>query len=110
MRRVPVLITAPSSHIKGEEPVYLAERWLRGIDELVPLHQRYADLVRKVAREEEVLLLDLLAKFYRLPAKDLKETYFVEDGIHLTSEGCWEVANALYRFFEQEGLLEKILE
>lgn len=107
---VPVLLTAPSSHTVGQEPAYLAERWLADLGELVPIHSRYAELVREVAREEQVLLVDLLDMFYRYPSEDLKKKYFVEDGIHLTSEGCWELANKLYWTFEEEGLLQRIVE
>lgn len=106
---VPVLLTAPSSHTAGQEPAYLAERWLPDLGELVPLHGRYAEIVREVAREEDALLVDLLDIFYQYSEDDLKNKYFVEDGIHLTSEGCWELANKLYWTFEEEGLLQRII-
>ncbi len=106
---VPVLLTAPSSHTLGQEPAYLAERWLADLGELVPLHGRYAEIVREVAREERVLLVDLLDIFYQYPEDDLKKKYFVEDGIHLTSEGCWELAQKLYWALAEEDLVERIV-
>ncbi|MEO1367651.1 MAG: SGNH/GDSL hydrolase family protein, partial [Acidobacteriota bacterium] len=47
----PVLMTAASNHQPGHEPPALAERWLRDLDDLIPLHQSYVSIVREVARE-----------------------------------------------------------
>ncbi len=105
----PVLLTAPSSHRVGREPVYLGERWLEDLSELVPLHRRYAEIVREVARDEGALLVDMLVAFDQFPQEDLAHKYFVEDGIHLTSEGSWELAQKLYWALEANGLLDKII-
>lgn len=106
---VPVLLTAPTSHTRGAEPEYLAERWLNDLDELVPLHRRYAEIVRQVAREEDVLLVDLLAAFDRLPPDELKDRYFLSDGIHPTREGHERIAVILYAQLERAGLLDQII-
>jgi lysophospholipase L1-like esterase len=106
---VPVLFTAPTSHTRGAEPQYLAERWLNDLDELVPLHRRYAEIVRQVARDDEVLLVDLLAAFDLLPPEEVKNTYFEPDGIHLTGEGHKVIALVLYKYFAGAGLLERIV-
>ena len=52
----PVLVTAASAHVAGEEPEQLTERWLRDLSELVPLHRSYVAAVRAVAAE----MLDVL--------------------------------------------------
>ncbi|MEE3259621.1 MAG: GDSL-type esterase/lipase family protein [Candidatus Latescibacterota bacterium] len=106
---VPILLTAPTSHTAGAEPEYLAERWLNDLDKLVPLHRRYAEFVRQVARDEEVLLVDLLTAFDRLPPDEVKTKYFESDGIHLTGEGHKVIALVLYKYFARSGLLEQII-
>lgn len=107
---VPVLLTAPSSHTPGAEPAYLAERWLNDLSELVPLHRRYAEIVRQVAAEEDVLVVDLLAAFDRLPPDEVKQSYFHTDGIHLTGDGHKVISLVLYRYFEESGLLQHLLQ
>jgi len=62
----PILLTAPSSHKKGEEPAYLTDRWLNDLNKLVPLHQKYVQAIRDIASRERVLLIDLYAEFGRL--------------------------------------------
>lgn len=107
---LPVLLTAPTSHAVGDEPEYLAERWLNDLNELVPLHRRYAEIVRQVARDNDVLLVDLLAAFDQLPPQDLKQRYFESDGIHLTGEGHKVIALFLYKFFARASLIERIVQ
>ena len=106
----PVLITAPTAHTVGDEPEYLAERWLNNLDELVPLHRRYAEIVRQVASDEEVHIIDLLAAFDRLPQQEVKDIYFETDGIHLTGEGHKVIALILYQYFTRTGLLEQVMQ
>lgn len=89
----PVLITAPTNHVRGEEPGYLAVRHLRHLDELVPLHQQYLQVVRDVARGSGAVLCDVAKDFDALmPAQT---PYFMADGIHLTPEGNREIARFL---------------
>jgi len=102
---VPVLLTAPSGHIQGEEPERLAERQLDDLDALVPVHRQYAEIVREVAEQEEVILVDLAAEFEALPRHQVRAEYFLEDGIHLRPAGDQVITSILYRRFEEEGLL-----
>lgn len=95
----PVLLTAPSSHREGHEPKYLAERWLNDLHELVPLHRSYVQIVRRVAADEQVPLVDLAAEFDRF-SREALETLFQEDGIHPTEAGDRKIAQLLYAFFE----------
>ncbi len=106
---VPVLFTAPTSHVRGAEPEYLASRWLNSLEELVPLHHQYVEIVRKVARDNDVLVLDLFEIFSRLPQEEVKSNYFVADGIHLTSSGSHVVGHFLYDFLEANDLIELIV-
>lgn len=88
-----VLITAPSNHRPGHEPAALAERHLRRLDELVPLHRSYVEATRGVARETGVTLCEAARAF----ARDEKERdhYFKKDGIHLTKAGDTLLASLL---------------
>lgn len=102
----PILITAPSSHRLGEEPTYLQDRFLAKLDQLVPLHRQYTDIVREVARNQGVLLLDLQAEFDALPYNIVHDQYMKPDGIHLQPAGGTAVAESLYRFIEKNHLLD----
>lgn len=100
----PVLLTAPTSHRRGFEPSYLAERWLRDLSELVPLHQAYVEATRQVAAETATTLCDLAADFAELPRQELEQS-FMEDGIHFTPEGTERVAAFLERCFVDQGVV-----
>jgi lysophospholipase L1-like esterase len=82
---VPVFITAPSNHVTGREPAYLAKRHLRSLAELVPLHEAYLRATRDAAYSEGARVCDAAARFAALPAPH--DAYFQRDGIHLTEAG-----------------------
>ena len=104
----PVLITAASAHVPGEEPEHLTERWLRDLSELVPLHQSYVAAVRQVAAAEDADLCDPEAELKALPRGEILEL-FRDDGIHLTAAGDRRLAEILYRCFESRGIWDEIL-
>jgi lysophospholipase L1-like esterase len=104
----PVLLTAPSAHEEGDEPVYVQMRWLRRKEDLVPLHRSYAAVVREVAAERGVLLVDLLARFDELPREERRAS-FVKDGVHLTEKGDALIARFLFDALAEAGLLELVL-
>ena len=106
---VPVLLTAPSSHRRGREPAYLAEHWLKNLDDLVPLHRRYVQAVRDVAAEENAPLVDLYREFNQLPERELKR-FFKGDGIHSTPAGYRKVAELIDRQFLRMNLYQQIIE
>ncbi|MEM9558588.1 MAG: GDSL-type esterase/lipase family protein [Acidobacteriota bacterium] len=83
---VPVLFTAPTSHRPGHLPAALVPRYVRSVDELVPLHEAYVEVVREVARSLDAPLCDLHQAFKMVPESVL-DASFREDGIHLTAEG-----------------------
>ena len=89
----PIVITAPSNHVAGHEPPYLATRHLRSLGELVPLHTAYVDATRRIARESGATLCDAAAAFASLPQPH--DAYFQRDGIHLTEAGDAEMAKLL---------------
>jgi lysophospholipase L1-like esterase len=105
---VPVLLTAPTSHEAGREPAYLAVRHLRNLDELVPLHRRYIEIVREVAEAENAVLCDLAAHFDALPRRAVRHEYFGGDGIHLTPAGNDQIAEFLMECFEASPELRGI--
>lgn len=102
----PILITAPSSHQPGNEPAYLQDRFLKQLDQLIPLHQQYIDIVREVAREQNVLLLDLQEEFNALPYETVRDQYMKYDGIHLRPAGGTAIAERLYQLIEKNHLLD----
>ncbi len=106
---VPVIITAASNHVRGKEPKSLKRRWLRDLDELVPLHQSYVEVQRRVAGESGAVLCDLEAEFSTLDPEVRKE-FFMRDGIHFRKKGNRRVAEALDQCFEREQLWPLILE
>jgi lysophospholipase L1-like esterase len=105
----PVLLTAPSCHVVGREPALIGNRFLPELERLVPLHQEYVQVVREVAREEQVLLCDLAATFAEQPATTLLRELFVADGIHLREAGDRLIAEQLYQCLQSHDLLPGLL-
>jgi lysophospholipase L1-like esterase len=101
---VPVLMTAPTSHEVGNEPDYLVPRWLDDIDRLVPLHRSYVEVVREVAHDHAVLLVDLHAEFQAM-APEERAAFFNDDGIHLTEAGNARIAEIMYDHFVRHALV-----
>jgi lysophospholipase L1-like esterase len=89
----PVFITAPSNHVPGREPPYLAKRHVRSLSELVPLHTEYVQATRAAARAEGAAVCDAASDFSNLPQPH--DRYFQKDGIHLTPAGDDEMARVL---------------
>ena len=105
---IPLLLTAPSSHKKGEEPAYLAERWLNDLHQLVPIHKKYVQAVRDISSKEDVPLIDLYAEFNQLPQEELNK-FFQKDGIHLTSEGNRKIAEFIYNYIVRNDLQNRLI-
>lgn len=104
---VPVLLTAPTSHERGREPRCLAGRWVTDLDQLVPMHREYVQIVRTVAVAENVILCDLAAEFDGLPREEVGDRLFRNDGIHLTREGDRRIAQFLFECFKEHDLFEQ---
>jgi len=102
----PVLLTAPSSHVPGWEPKELQGRWLKRLQDLVPLHQSYVGAVRAVAREDGVVLCDLAREFETLPPGP-RRAAFLKDGIHFTRRGAKRAAAFLTDCLESSGVVDR---
>lgn len=89
-----VVLTAPSNHVRGHEPEYLKARHVRSLDEVVPLHQAYAEATRQAARANGATLCDAADAFDRAESK---RAFFQRDGIHLTDAGDRAMADLLAR-------------
>jgi lysophospholipase L1-like esterase len=89
----PVFITAPSNHVPGHEPAYLAKRHLRSLSELVPLHAAYIRATKDAAAAAGAQVCDAAAAFAELPQPHAR--YFQNDGIHLTGAGNDEMARVV---------------
>lgn len=88
-----VFVTAPSNHQPDREPAYLAERHLRRLDELIPLHLAYVQATREAARQGGAVLCDAAERFAANQTE--RGRYFRSDGIHLTAEGDEAMAELL---------------
>ena len=104
----PMLITAPSSHVVGDEPAYLGERWLRDLGDLVPVHQAYVAAVRTVAASTRAELCDVAAAFDALALTE-RRALMMADGIHLTPAGDARLASMLYDCLDTAGLLAAVV-
>jgi lysophospholipase L1-like esterase len=102
----PILITAPSTHRTGHEPAYLQGRFLNNIQQLIPLHNQYTDIVRDVAKQDGVLLLDLQKQMDAIPYTALRDKYMKGDGIHWQPAGGTAVAESLYQLIQENHLLD----
>lgn len=96
---VPLLLTAPSAHVRGAEPEYLRGRFIQDLDTLVPVHEQYVEIVREVAAATATPLCDLAA---RPEFAGSAPGSFQTDGIHLTDAGSRRVAQVLSECFERE--------
>ena len=103
----PMFLTAPSFHRPGQEPAGLAERWLRDVSDLIPIHQAYVEIVRAVAEEQRVPLCDLAAELAHL-AEEEQAAAFMDDGIHLRPPGDRVVAELLYTCLARMGWLDRL--
>ena len=104
---VPVLLTAPTSHERGAEPEKLRERHIPQLEQLVPLHRRYAAIVREVAHAEAAVLCDLEAQYAELPTEK-RRSDFTSDGIHLSRSGAVRVAGLLADCFDADESLRTL--
>lgn len=86
-----LFITAPSGHVKGQEPAYLTRRHVRRLEDVVPLHAAYVDATRRAARAEQASLCDAAFAFSQLPPPLAR--YFQRDGIHFSDEGNARLAD-----------------
>jgi lysophospholipase L1-like esterase len=89
----PLFITAPSNHVAGHEPAYLAKRHVRALSELVPLHTAYVQATKDAAATAQAPLCDAAGAFAALPEPHAR--YFQNDGIHLTELGNSEMARVV---------------
>jgi len=92
-----VLITAPSTLSSGAIPSYLVAHGFVTTDgeSIQVLHERYVDLVRRVARETGAPLVDAAADFEASP--DGGRALMRQDGIHLTAAGIQRLADLVVR-------------
>jgi lysophospholipase L1-like esterase len=74
----------------------------------VMLHRAYNQVVREIAEDERITLLDLETDLDSLSEGKL-ESMFKEDGIHFTPDGVLEVADRIAQTIEVE-VLESVTE
>ncbi|HEV2853586.1 MAG TPA: GDSL-type esterase/lipase family protein [Thermoanaerobaculia bacterium] len=102
----PVLITAPTAHRRGREPRFLQGRWLKRLEDLVPLHQQYVEAARDVGRQDGAVVCDLARDFAALGGIR-RDVLFLKDGIHLNAKGSQKAARLLAGCLESSGVLDR---
>jgi lysophospholipase L1-like esterase len=92
-----ILITAPSTLSPEAVPNYLFAHGFvaQGGERVDLLHQRYAAVVRQVARETGAVLVDAATDFAATP--DGGRSLMRDDGIHLTAAGLERLAGLVAR-------------
>lgn len=107
----PILVTAPTSfeHAASLESFSkLKRRHLHDLNELIPLHRRYVERVRDVARRENVVLCDLHAVFDALSEEVVLDSFYA-DGIHFNSRGSQRIATLMLACLRANGLERAVL-
>jgi len=100
-----VFITAPTSHYRRGVPDYLIELgFAQDKESVLSRHRKYNEIVREVAKTNGAYLVDLEKEFNLLSSDNL-QTFFLEDGIHLTLYGMVTVAKRIAEFMETEPSL-----
>ena len=101
-----VLITAPTSHYRLGVPDYLVEiKAIANKQSIIEMHKMYNQIVREIARNYGVLILDLESEF---DENENIQEIFSTDGIHFTSRGLALVAKQVAGFMEINILTNKI--
>ena len=95
-RGIPViLLTAPSAHRKLGIPDYLIDsHFAKDKPSIIRMHEAYNDVIRSLARENHVPLLDLASRLEAKPAKEI-QNLFLSDGIHFTEAGLDTIAGQI---------------
>ncbi|HEY8240159.1 MAG TPA: SGNH/GDSL hydrolase family protein, partial [Kiritimatiellia bacterium] len=86
----PLVLTAPRADTLHRQIVHGTHA--ESVHEAIRLHDAYADLTRRVAREEAAGLLDLAALF----AAPDRQKFFSKDGIHFKQAGLEQVAELIH--------------
>lgn len=96
------LLTAPSGEVKGQVPAYLLEiRFVNHPEELIPLHQSYNQMVRELAREERVPLVDLARAFEERRGEGLFDDP-AKEIIHPNEKGYQLIAREIFEAIQRQ--------
>ncbi|MBM4144325.1 MAG: hypothetical protein FJ225_12145 [Lentisphaerae bacterium] len=96
---VPVVITAPRASKLTKALVRNGQ--VRSVAEGIALHDEYAELTRRAARENDAVLLDLAGSF--LKEGEYEWDFFKGDGIHQEPEGRRRIAERIYALLRELG-------
>lgn len=87
---LPILITPPNG--PSYTPALLHNGQAKSLEQLAETHEKYTEIIREVAAEKNCPILDLAATM----EGEADYHLFNKDGIHLTQEGLWRVADEIY--------------
>jgi lysophospholipase L1-like esterase len=99
-------ITAPAGYDRPTDvPEYLVrEGFIQDNETLLRVHAEYNRIVREVARERNIALVDCAATFDANPAK---KSLFGEDGIHPNNQGHRLIAQEVFLGFLRQGWIDR---
>ena len=99
---IPVIfMTAPTSFYKyGVPDAHLEEKLIPSDSIAIARHKSYNDIIRKLTSAEKIYLLDLEKIFNDHPRLD---DLILNDGIHYTGKGMYEVSTLIYNFLNEIG-------
>jgi len=101
-----ILLTSPTSHQRGNEPEYLLkERFVNSVDDVITRHQKYMNIIRHVAENQNVILCDAARFFEQFSKQDLQNTYFNNDGIHETALGFETLGDIVFECCKANNLI-----
>jgi len=95
VQATPIFFTAPRD--KKLTPLLIKNKQASSLELAIQYHDQYNEIVRKVAKEENVPLIDFQQKFID---EDLFH-FFSNDGIHLTREGRQYIAQTIYDYLTE---------
>ncbi|MEM1070748.1 MAG: SGNH/GDSL hydrolase family protein [Planctomycetota bacterium] len=95
--------TAPHAFDLGIPPYLATSGEVADVRTLIPLHQSYNQIVRKVAEKGDAELIDLESEMDGMSKLEL----FMEDNIHLSEGGRFYVTRRIIETLQATGVLEE---
>jgi lysophospholipase L1-like esterase len=96
------LVTAPHAMDLGVPPYLLSSGEVSSLETLVPLHEQYNEIVRRVGQQTQAAVIDVATEMDGMN----KEALFIEDHIHLSDLGKQYLVRRLLQTLAEQGILE----
>ena len=96
------LVTAPHALDLGVPPYLLNSGEVSSLQTLVPLHEHYNEIVRRVGQQTQAAVVDVATEMDGMN----KTALFIEDHIHLSDLGKQYLVSRLLQTLGERGILE----